>query len=107
VNGTILGKASVSNASATVNFGTGNIQHTTSNCGSFALWNLKDGGSYLFIVKGTAVATCSFTAFSDSGVTAITVHMPPNHGATTNLKHTLYNAAVSGADVYLSWVPGY
>lgn len=107
VAGTILGKPSVVNSTATVDFNTGNIQHTTSSCGAFALWNLKDGGTFLFIVKGTTAATCSFTAFSDGGVTALTVHMPPGHGATTAGKHTLYNAAVSGGDVYLSWVPGY
>jgi len=107
VTGAILGAASTVNATTTINFSAGNIQHTNSNCQAFALNNLKDGASYLFIVKGTTVATCSFTAFSDAGTTALTVHLPPGHTATTAGKHTLYSMAVSGGDVYFSWVPGY
>lgn len=107
VNGTITGKASVVNASATVDFSTGNIQHTTSNCGAFNLWNMKDGGTYVFVVKGTTSGTCALTCYSDGGTTALTVHMPPGHGATTAGKHTLYNALVSGGDVYFTWIPGY
>jgi hypothetical protein len=107
VTGAILGAASTSNTTTTVNFSAGNIQHTNSDCQAFALNNLKDGASYMFIVKGTSVATCSFTAFSDAGLTALTVHLPPGHTATTAGKHTLYNMAVSGGDVYFSWVPGY
>ena len=107
VNGSILSKASVANASSTIDFGGGNIQHTTASCGSFILHNLKDGGSFTFIVKGTTVTTCSFTAFSDAGTTALTVHLPPDHGATTSAKHTIYSAIVSGGDVYFAWIPGY
>ncbi len=107
VNGTITGKASTLNGTATIDFGTGNIQHTIANCGAFALWNLKDGASYMFVVKGTVVATCSFTAFSGAGAGALTVHLPPGHGATTTGTHTIYNLAVSGGDVYLAWTPGY
>ncbi len=105
--GTITGKTSVANTTGPVDFSLGNIQHTTNSCAAYALHNLKDGGTYTFIVKGTAVATCSFTAFSDAGVTGLTVHLPPGHGVTTTLKHTLYSVLVSGSDVYLSWVPGY
>jgi hypothetical protein len=107
VAGSITSTASVSNASANVDFSAGNIQHTTADCGAFSLRNLKDGGSYMFVVKGTNSATCSFTAFSDNGVTPITVHLPPGHGATTVGTHTIYNLAVSSGDVYFAWTPGY
>jgi hypothetical protein len=105
--GAMIGKASVVNATSTIDFSTGNLQHTTNNCGAFALQNMKDGGSYTFIVKGTTSTTCSFTAYSDAGTTALTVRLPPGHGATTATKHTIYSMIVAGTDVYLSWVPGY
>lgn len=107
VTGSIIGTASVLNGTSTIDFSGGNIQHTTADCGGFALHNLKDGGTYMFVVKGTAVATCAFTAFSGAGTGALTVHMPPNHTATTTGKHTIYNLVVSGGDVYLAWTPGY
>jgi hypothetical protein len=106
-NGAILGKPQVVNATSTVDFSTGNIQYTTSSCGAFQLNNLKDGGSYTFIVKGTTSATCSFTAYSDAGATAITVHMPPDNGATVAGKHTVFSLMVGGTDVYVAWMPGY
>ncbi|MEA9357687.1 hypothetical protein SHI21_15765 [Bacteriovorax sp. PP10] len=107
VNGTIVGKASVLNATATIDFSTGNQQYTASSCGTFNLNNLKDGGSYAFAIQGSTAALCSFNAFSDVGVTPLTVHMPTNHGLSTASTHTLYNYMVMGTHVYVSWVPGY
>lgn len=105
--GAIIGRASVVNSTATINFAGGNVQHTTSSCGTFALQNMKDGGSYIFIVKGTGTATCLFNAYSDGGFTAMAVHYPPAYTATVGGKQTLFNLLVSGGDVYVSWVPGY
>lgn len=105
--GAIVAKAAVSNATATIDFSTGNMQYTASNCGAFSLQNLKDGGNYMFVVKGATSATCSFTAYSDAGTTALTVHLPPDHAATTASKHTVYNLAVLGTDVYIAWTPSY
>ncbi len=96
INGTILGKPAVINAGATIDFLTGNIQYTTADCGAFQLNNLNNGGSYTFIVQGATSTTCSFTAFSDAGVTGLTVHMPPDHSATTVNKHTIYNLIIGG-----------
>jgi hypothetical protein len=107
VSGTIVSKAAVSNASSTVDLSTGNLQYTTSSCGSFQFNNAKDGGVYMFVVQGTTAATCAFTAYSDAGSTALTVHMPPDNGNTTASKHTIYNLAVLGTHVYVSWTPGY
>ncbi|KYG65692.1 hypothetical protein AZI86_01045 [Bdellovibrio bacteriovorus] len=106
VNGDITNAGSVNNTSVNVNFSSGNLQHTALNCQSFVLNNMKDGGAYTFAVKGTSVATCSFTAYSGLGTGALTVHMPIDHGATTSAKHTLYNFLVLGSDVYVSWSPG-
>ncbi len=68
---------------------------------------MKDGATYMFIVKGTTSATCAFSGFSDAGVTPLAVKLPPGHTATTVGKHTIYNFVVSGTDVYVSWIPGY
>jgi hypothetical protein len=105
--GTILSTPEVSNSTSTIDFSKGNIQYTSNSCGSFQFNNLKDGGSYTFIVKGTSSATCSFTAYSDAGSTALTVHMPPDNGATTGSKHTIFSIIVGGSDVYVAWTPGY
>ncbi len=107
VAGTITGNPGVSNASTTIDFSTGNLQYTTANCQAYILHNVKDGGSYTFAVQGATAATCSFTAFSDAGTTALTVHLPPDHGATTVSKHTLYNLMNLGGHVYIAWTPGY
>lgn len=107
VNGTILSSPAASNGTATIDFLSGNMQYTNLPCQGFALHNLKDGGSYMFVVKGASSATCSFSAFSDAGGAPLTVHLPPDHAQTIATKHTIYNIAVLGGDVYLSWTPGY
>jgi hypothetical protein len=107
VNGTMLSKAAVANATTTIDGSTGNLQYTNSSCGNFQFNNLKDGGSYMFVVKGTTAATCTFTAYSDAGSTALTVHMPPDNGNTTAGKQTIFNLVVIGTDVYVAWTPGY
>ena len=107
VSGTIISNPGILNGTATIDYLTGNIQYTSLACGAFILHNLKDGGSYTFVVKGTALGTCSFSSFSDAGATALTTHLPPDHGFTTNLKHTMYSFMVVGNDVYVSWVAGY
>jgi hypothetical protein len=105
--GSLITKPATSNATSTIDFATGNLQYTTSSCGAFQLHNLKDGGSYMFSVQGTTSGTCSFTAYSDAGATALTVHLPPDHGATIAGKHTIYNLVVMGTHLYVAWTPGY
>ncbi|MGZ3806012.1 MAG: beta strand repeat-containing protein, partial [Pseudobdellovibrionaceae bacterium] len=90
-----------------VDFSTGNLKYTTNSCGSFALRNMKDGGAYTFVVKGATAATCTFTAYSDNGSTALTMHLAPDNGNTTASKHTVFTFIVLGTDVYMSWIPGY
>jgi hypothetical protein len=110
VNGTLLVKPAVSVGATTVDFGTGNLQYTAGSCGAgtvtYALHNMKDGGSYTFAVKGDTSGTCAFNAYSDAGTTSIAVHLPVDHGLTTPNKDTLYTFLVMGSDVYVSWMPG-
>jgi hypothetical protein len=107
VSGAITGKAALSVTAATVNFANNNLAYTSQNCGAFVLWNMKDGGSYTFAVQGATSATCSFTAYSDSGTTSLTLKLPPDHAATTASKDTIYTFIVLGSTVYTSWIPGY
>jgi hypothetical protein len=107
-SGAVVGAPAVSNGTSTIDFSLGNIQYTASSCGAFTLNNLKDGGTFNFVIKGTSSATCSFTAYSGSGTTGpLTVHLPPGHGATTASTMTLYSFMVVGTDLFVSWVPGY
>lgn len=107
VNSTILTKPATANGTTTVNFANGNIQYTNLNCQTFNLHNMKDGGSYMFVVKGTSAAICNFNAYSDAGTSALTMHLPVDHGATTASKHTMYTFVVVGSDVYTTWIAGY
>ena len=105
--GSLLTNPETVNTTTTIDFSKGNIQYTTSSCGAYTFYNMKDGGTYTFVVKGTTSATCSFTAYSDAGVTLLTVHLPPDNGATVSGKQTLFSLLVAGADLYVAWTPGY
>jgi hypothetical protein len=108
VTGTVLNRAAVNVTGGTVDASAGNLQYTTLQCGTFQFNNMKDGGSYMFVNKYTLGSyTCLFTAYSDAGVTPLTVHMPPDNGGAVTGKHTTYNLVVLGGDVYVSWMPGY
>lgn len=105
VTGAVLMR-NVASATTTIDFKSGNLQSTTLSCQGFALYNMKDGGSYSFAVKGATAATCAFTAYSDAGTTPLVVHLPTDHGPTIPSTHTLYTFLVMGTDVYISWMPG-
>jgi hypothetical protein len=115
VSQTILAKAAVSNASLdntnanAVDYSRGNLQYTSRYCGqsTFRLNNMKDGGTYMLSVQGATSGTCVFAAYSDVGTTALTMHLPPDHGATTASTHTIYTFVVMGTHVYAAWVTGY
>jgi hypothetical protein len=107
VSGAITGKAALSVASTTVDFASNNLAYTTQDCQTYALWNMKDGGTYTFAIQGTNSTLCVFNAFSDSGSTGLSVKLPPDHTTTTPSKQTVYSMMVLGTTVYVSWVPGY
>lgn len=107
VKGAIVSADVPADNDGTIDFSTGNTQFTSLNCQTFQLHNLRSGGNYTFIVQGGTVGTCSFNAYSNAGVTSLTVHMPPGHTSTTATKHTVYSLIAAGGHVYVSWAPGY
>jgi hypothetical protein len=107
VSGAIVSRPALSVAAGTVDFASNNLSYTSQNCRAFALYNLKDGGSYTLAVFGTTSALCSFTAYSDAGSTALTLKLPPDHTWTLEGKSTVYTFVVLGTTVIASWIPGY
>ncbi|HEX7676098.1 MAG TPA: hypothetical protein VF412_18120 [Bdellovibrio sp.] len=106
VNGTIKSVA-VSNTSTAIDFSTGNLQYTSSSCGTFNLNNMKSGASYTLAVQGTAGGTCAFNAYSDAGTTALTVKAGSVSLVQTAGKHTLFSFLVMGTYVYIAAIDGY
>jgi hypothetical protein len=80
----------------------GNTQYTSDGCHAFSFFNIEDGGSYTFVVKGTTSGICTF---SFSGFTA-TTYFTPSNGPTAPGTHTIYNILRVGDDVYISWTTG-
>lgn len=108
VNGAARNSSSIVNNTTTIDFSTGNLQYTMMSCGTpMNLLNLKDGGSYMFAVKGATSGVCSFNVYSDSGVTPLTLHLPSDWGPTLSGKMTLFNLMVFGTDVFVGWNSGY
>jgi hypothetical protein len=103
VNGTILGKPAVLNSTSTIDFLNGNKQTSSNQCGAYNLHNLKDGGSYTFVVLSGIPNTCVFSAFSDAGVTPLIVTYPVDHAATAGSTITIYNFIVVGTRVLTAW----
>jgi hypothetical protein len=106
VNGAIK-SATVSNAGASIDFATGNLQYTTAACGSIALNNMKSGASYTLGVQGAAGGTCAFTAYSGSGTGALTVKAGSVGLTQTAGKHALFTFLVMGSYVYVASIDGY
>jgi hypothetical protein len=84
-----------------IDWSKGDIQETSANCGTISLKNLADHHGYSLWVRGTASATCHFTA------DGLTFHIPSNWGATTQGTTTFFSFARLGSDVLITWTPGY
>lgn len=84
-----------------IDWSKGDIQDTTADCGAFTFTNIKDRHSYSLYVRGKVSGTCSFHA------DGLTFRLPENYGATLPGTTTLYSFERFGADVLVSWIPGY
>ncbi len=110
VSGTIYSRAYNAGSSTTIDWSLGNVQYTTASCGSFTFSNMVSGqgatggGSYTLVVEGTTSGTCSF---SQSSPDVVTFKYPPNHGATTDTKMTVFSFVRVGSLVFIAETPGY
>jgi hypothetical protein len=102
VGGAFIGKAATSNSTATIDFSTGNTQYTTSNCSGYNLWNMKDGGQYIFVVEGTGGGICSFTAYSDAGTTGLTIRTGGVSMTASSSTMTMFKFTVVGSYVLVT-----
>lgn len=93
------------NGSTTVNWNNSNTQYTggTNGCAAFSLQNMLDGANYTLAVNGTT-GTCTFNAYSDSGVTSLTVHMLGGETAPTISSPVVFSFLRTGNDVFVTWV---
>lgn len=85
----------------TIDWAKGDIQATSASCGDFTFTHMKDRHGYSLYIRGRKSVTCSF---HEKG---LTFHFPSNHGPTTTGTTTLYGFTRVGADVVVSWMPGY
>jgi hypothetical protein len=89
-------------AGTTIDFSRSNLAYTTANPGNtFTLNNMKDGGTYTLVIRGTSSGTA---AFSITGFTGPGKTQSLGNYATTANKHTLYTFVVIGDTVYFSMV---
>ncbi len=106
VNGAISNAASISNSTSTIDFAKGNLQYTSSYCATFYLWNIKDGGTYTFVVQGSSATTCLFNAYSDAGATLLPLRTTTGFGTSIASKHTLFTFKAIGGNVYAEMTNG-
>ncbi|MFL5815140.1 MAG: hypothetical protein ACJ763_16305 [Bdellovibrionia bacterium] len=100
VQGQIRSRITDVTGATTIDWNSGNIQHTSDSCQAYTFNNLVDGASYTFVVKGATSAQCTFTA------SGLTFHFTPTNAPTNASTHTVYTFFRAGSDVYVSWTTG-
>jgi hypothetical protein len=101
INGAATNTTAINaSSSTTIDFALSNLAYTTSSAGSFALNNIKDGGTYTLAVQGSTSGTSSFSSSSFTFYST-------NNGATTSNKQTLYTFIVMGTKVYYYMATGF
>lgn len=108
VNGQIRTTASIDNSSGTsINWDSGNVQFTTASCGAFTFSNMRDGGSYTLVVRGTTSGTCTFSQSSPDALSNSSFRFVPANGPTVSGTETVFTFVRTGPRVYVSWISGY
>jgi NADH:ubiquinone oxidoreductase subunit H len=97
VNGSATNTNSINTSSDTIDFSLSNIAYTSSESGTIALTNIKDGGAYTLISTSRNVSTeVSFTV--PTGFSIIGMGTVPR---TFNKRH-IYSFIVAGSNVYVT-----
>lgn len=107
VEGQIRSK-SFSITTNSVNWAQGNSGTTSYDCASsFALANMRDGGSYSLVVTGAGTTQCSFsTVLTGEDAATVTYRFTPTNSTRTASSHTIYSFIRIGSIVYVSWITG-
>lgn len=108
VEGQIRSK-SFSETTGTINWANGNSGTTSFDCGSSLTFaNLRDGGSYMLSVTGTATTQCNFsTTVTGDDAGTVSYRFMPANAARTASTHTIYSFQRIGSVVYVSWITGF
>jgi hypothetical protein len=71
--------------------------------------NMKAGGSYLVVVKGTGTGSVSFTCNNGAPGTNLPASYVPANGSRTagTLNKTMYNIVSDGTNCLITWVSGF
>lgn len=95
--------------STSLDFNTGNFQSLSASVPIGActinLANMRDGGSYTVIVKGSAATNSVTYSFSHSGVS--NWRFVPVISPTIAGMETVFTLVKAGTTVYVSWIPGF
>lgn len=104
VNGTILSRDIATASGTIIDFANGNIQYTDETCSApLQLHNLKNGGKYTLVVRGTSSTACIFNSFSGAGTGSMTQYLPPNYGPKPPGEKVVYEFTVIGGENYVTW----
>ena len=91
---------------ATIDFLTNPVQSTLAGCGTFALNNIKSGQTYRFLIKGGNSLNCAFTAFSDTGLTALPLKSNTNNLYATSTRWAQATITSFGTEAIVTWDNG-
>jgi hypothetical protein len=101
VNGSATNTTALNSvAGTTIDFSKSNLAYTTASADTFALTNIKDGGTYTLAVQG---ANSGISTFTCSGF----IFRYVNNGITAPNKHSLYTFLVMGTTVYVYMATGF
>ena len=95
-----------SSGMSTVDFSSTNRFTTSLSCQAFNLYNLKDGQTYHLLLYGVSnAAPCSFTIYSDAGVTQLTRHEQSAAMTAVASRKTMVTIVVIGTDAVVTFTP--
>lgn len=101
VNGSATNTTALNSvAGTTIDFSKSNLAYTTASADTFALTNIKNGGTYTLAVQG---ANSGISTFTCTGF----IFRYVNNGITAPNKHSLYTFLVMGTTVYVYMATGF
>jgi hypothetical protein len=74
-----------------------------------SLQNLRAGGSYMLVVKGTGTGQITMTCYSDTGGSSLPISFVPSNGprGSGSLGKSIYHVVSDGENCLVSWSSGF